>query len=173
MNRIIALLVVYLAFSPPNFAENQDTNPNLLYGINVNSDLSPCIKDSFFRKIKLILDNKEKLQLSEPQINLICECRQNITAELIRTKSEIEDMETEIAKNMDTKKINADRINILIEKKYNIISKQNQSIAAAYAKIFNSVSGDQKKKMLSLFESATPSPSFFIDSKTRKRGYVF
>ena len=105
------------------------------------------LDDKLHEKTHLIFSNKEELGLSDSQVEKIKELKIATKKDIISKDASIDIMAVDIKAEMWKDPINVDKINKLIDKKYDIKKEKMKIIVKTYADIKDILTKDQKAKL--------------------------
>ncbi|MFH1752553.1 MAG: hypothetical protein ABH875_00060 [Candidatus Omnitrophota bacterium] len=110
------------------------------------------LESKFYKKAHMIMENGEKLSLSDKIVAEIKELKMSTKKGLIMKKAEIEVVALDIKSMLYEEKINTEEINKLIDKKYDLKKEKTKTIVAAYARLKGYLSKDQMEKLGELYK---------------------
>ena len=105
------------------------------------------IEEKVFKKIHVIMKNKDALKLSEDQITQIKKQKVDAKKDFIRKKAEIEVISVDIKSKLWDETIDVSGINKLVDQKYDLKKEKTKSLIAAYAELKKILSEEQKEKL--------------------------
>jgi Spy/CpxP family protein refolding chaperone len=108
---------------------------------------------TFFHKAHFILDHADELGLSEKQTEEIKNLKVDTKKNLIRQEAEIDILALDIKQRMYGPSIDTKAVNELVDQKYELKKAKAKSSVEAIAKLKQSLSEEQYKKMKETFKS--------------------
>ena len=105
------------------------------------------MEEKVFKKIHVIMKNKDELKLSENQITEIKKLKVDARKDFIRKKAEIEVSGVDIRSKLWDETIDISSINKLVDQKYDLKKEKTKSLIAAYAELKKILSKEQKEKL--------------------------
>ena|SRR3989338_11078088 len=110
------------------------------------------LEDKFFKKAHFILENQEELGLSDEQIKKVKELKIKTKKNIIKTDAEIEMTALDIKALMAEDTIDADAVNKLIDKKYDLKKDKVKSSLAAYLELKGILTKEQTEKIKEIYK---------------------
>jgi Spy/CpxP family protein refolding chaperone len=107
-------------------------------------------EDQFCHKAMLIIKNQEELGLSYGQVKKIKYLKVSTEKDLIKKNAEIDILAIDIKAAMWEDKIDANAVNALIDKKYELKKENAKSLVAAYVALKTILTEEQQKKLNAL-----------------------
>jgi hypothetical protein len=108
------------------------------------------IEKKVFKKLHVIMKNKDELKLSENQIAEIKKLKVNAKKDLIRKKAEIDVISVDIKSKLWDETIDVSGINKLVDQKYDLKKEKTKSLIAACAELKKILSKEQKEMLKEL-----------------------
>jgi hypothetical protein len=108
------------------------------------------MEEKVFKKLHVIMKNKDELKLSENQITEIRKLKVDAKKDLIRKKAEIDLISVDIKSKLWDETIDVSRINKLVDQKYDLKKEKTKSLIAAYAELKKILSKEQKEMLKGL-----------------------
>jgi hypothetical protein len=108
------------------------------------------LESKFYKKAYLVYSNQDELGLSDEQAKKIKSLKMETKKDLIRKKAEIEILGLDIKSMLWEDVVNAEEINKLIDKKYELKKEKAKALVAAYATLKISLSEAQRDKLKEL-----------------------
>lgn len=105
------------------------------------------LDSKLYEKAHLILTNEEELGLSDAQVEKIKELKITTKKDIITKDASIDIIAVDIKAEMWKDPVNVDKINKLIDKKYDIKKEKTKTIVKACADIKDVLTKDQKAKL--------------------------
>jgi Spy/CpxP family protein refolding chaperone len=102
------------------------------------------IEKKVFKKLHVIMKNKDQLKLSKNQITEIKKLKVDAKKDLIRKKAEIDVISVDIKSKLWDETIDVSGINKLVDQKYDLKKEKTKSLIAAYAELKKILSEEQK-----------------------------
>ena len=110
------------------------------------------IKEKFSKKAHFFLKNQEELELSDEQIEKIKDLKIKAQKDIIRKNAELEILALDLKSGLWKDTINTNKVNKLIDKKYDLKKEKAKSLVNAYAALKNILTKEQKEKMKGLWK---------------------
>ncbi len=104
----------------------------------------------FSYKARFILENKKELGLSDEQVKKIKDLKIKTKKDLIRKKAELDILALDIKGELWKGTIDTDRVNKLIDKKYELKKERAKSSVNTYVALKSILTNEQSKKMKEL-----------------------
>ncbi|HPN72916.1 MAG TPA: hypothetical protein PKZ41_02865 [Candidatus Omnitrophota bacterium] len=141
MKKQLSILMLFvLLFSAPAWAGGK-------YGkCGKEMDLD----EKFYMVSSIAVKNAEELGLSEEQKEAVKENKYALKKDLVRKKAEIELVCIDISSELWKDTVNAEAVNALVDRKYQLKAEKKKAIVNAYAGLMNSLSKEQKDSIKSL-----------------------
>lgn len=108
------------------------------------------LDQKFYMMSSMVFKNAEKLGLSEEQKEAVKENKYALKKDLVRKKAEIELVCIDISSELWKDTVNAEAVNALVDRKYQLKAEKKKAIVNAYAGLVNSLSMEQKDELKSL-----------------------
>jgi hypothetical protein len=140
----IVLLVAFFAIAAPTLAYT-DTHCDC-----GRMEQRHKIGKKVFKKIHVIMKNKDELKLSENQITEIKKLKVDAKKNLIRKKAEIDVISVDIKSKLWDETIDVSGINKLVDQKYDLKKEKTKSLIGAYAELKKILSKEQKEMLKKL-----------------------
>jgi len=109
------------------------------------------LDDKFFDKVCFIMLHEEELDITDEQFDQIKDLKYQVKKDLVTKKSEIEVIKIDIKKELWEDTIDTDKLEGMIESKYDLKKEKAKYIVAFYAKLKNILTDDQKEKMKTIW----------------------
>ena len=123
------------------------------------------LEDKVVSKAHKLLENKEKLGLSDGQVKKITALKLKAKKELIRQNAEIEVLGLDIKAKMYDESVDLAAINTLIDKKYEVKKAKTKSLMAAYVELKSILTEKQKDMLKEIYQKCTR------EKKEYRKGY--
>lgn len=147
---VVALLIAVFAFSGAAivYAEKDDMGKMDKMGMmdKMNMD-NKILKKAYF-----FLKNSEELGISDEQMVKIKVLKVGIEKELIQQNVDIEILDIDIQTAISMDNIDADAVNKLIGKKYDLKKAKAQYLVTKYVELKNILTAEQKTKLKDLLK---------------------
>ena len=104
----------------------------------------------FSYKARFILENKKELGLLDEQVKKIKDLKIEAKKDLIRKKAELDILALDIKGELWRDTIDTDRVNKLIDKKYELKKEKAKSLVNTYVALKNILTDEQREKMKEL-----------------------
>ena len=103
--------------------------------------------DKFYEKVVFIMLHDDELDISDEQYNQIKELKYEVKKGYIKRKSEIDIVKIDIKKELWENTIDTEKINGMIDTKYDLKKEKAKYLVESYANLKNILTDDQKEKM--------------------------
>ncbi len=110
------------------------------------------IKEKFFYKAHLILENQPMLNLAEEQMTKIKTLKLDTKKAMIRQDAEIEVVKIDIHSQLWQDPIDVKAVNALYDKKYELKKAKARTLVEAFANLKNFLSAEQKTKLKEFYQ---------------------
>lgn len=140
----IILLVAFFVIAVPTLAHT-DTDCDCR-----RMEQRHNIGKKVFKKIHVIMKNKDELKLSENQITEIKKLKVDARKDLIRKKAEIDLISVDIKSKLWDETVDVSGINKLVDQKYDLKKEKTKTLIAAYAELKNILSKEQNEMLKEL-----------------------
>ncbi len=107
----------------------------------------------FFHKAHFILKNGKDLGLTEEQVKTIISLKMDTKKDLIKKKADIEVISVDILSELFEDKVDVKNVNKLIDQKYEAKKELAKSLVASYAKLKETLTEEQLKKLKDIWMS--------------------
>jgi len=111
------------------------------------------MSEMFFRKISLIKENMDMLEVSEKQFEDIKTINTDAKKDIIRLDSDIAILAIDIKTELGNKKIDLNKVNGLIDKKYAAKANKAKKIVAAVVALKNTLNDEQTKALKAICQA--------------------
>ena len=142
----IVSLVAFFVITMPTLAYTDGDYKKMKHKDNLETKV--------FKKVHIIMKNKDELKLSDKQITEIKNLKVNAKKDLIRKKAEIDVISVDIKSKLWDETIDVSGINKLVDQKYDLKKEKTKSLIAAYAELKKILSKEQKEKLKELMRHA-------------------
>lgn len=109
------------------------------------------LKEKFFYKAEFIMKNADDLDLSDEQIKSIKNLKMETKKMIVSKEAEAEVIWIDVMSEMYEESVNLEKVNSLIDQKYEIKKALTKGIAASYAKLKGTLSEEQMKELKELW----------------------
>lgn len=163
LTKLIFLGMLALALAVPSaqagHGKGGDCGKSCPFGKMKGQDKKDGLDGKFLYKAHFILENAEGLGLSDKQKEEIKKLKMDTKKNLIRQEAEIDILALDIEQKMHGSSIDTKAVNELIDQKYELKKAKAKSSVEAIAKLKQSLSDEQHKKMKEIFKSDKGHPS--------------
>jgi len=141
---IVVLAVIFAAFSTASFA----------YQGSDKKSSGHCgkLEDKVEKKAQMILKNKDELGLSDEQVKKVKDLMLESQKETIKQNAAIETIALDIKSKMWGETVDAEAVNALIDKKYDLKKAKAKFSVTAYAQLKNILTEEQRDKLKELYK---------------------
>lgn len=113
---------------------------------------APDLDEKFYMMSGMIVKNASELGMSEEQKDAVMEKKYALKKDLVRRNAEIELVCIDLSRELWKESVDADVVNALVDKKYQLKADKTKAVVNAYAGLKNSLTEEQKETMKSLCE---------------------
>lgn len=106
-----------------------------------------------FHKAKFLLKKQEELGLSEEQVSRIKEIKMALKKDLITRKADIEVAGIDIKAALSADKLDAEAVNTLIDKKYELKKQKAKRTVEAYAQLKDVLTAEQRSQIKDMWKA--------------------
>ncbi len=106
----------------------------------------------FYKKAKYALKYQDKIKLTDEQVDKIIDLKMSLKKEMINKKAQIEIILLDIKKELYSDDVNVDKVNNLIDKKYNLKAEKTKSALKAYSELKNVLKDEQMDKLKEIWK---------------------
>ena len=112
------------------------------------------LESIFFYKAHFMLENQAELGLSEEQVKLIQDLKQNVKKLLIKQQADIDILAIDIKAKLHDDPVDVAAINALIDQKYEIKKAKTKSLVDAIAKLKGTLTDQQREALKDLWKKS-------------------
>lgn len=105
------------------------------------------LKDIYFGTAHSILKNKENLGLTEDKVTAIKDMKHEMKKQIVTQKAEIEVVELEINKELSQSTIDEEKVNRLVDQKYDLKKTQTKNLVEALTKLKGMLTPEQAAQL--------------------------
>ena len=113
----------------------------------------PSLYEKFVHKAKFFKKNAKELELSKDQVGSIKKIKLDTKKEVIQLKADIEVAALDIKSELYSQKIDVNKVNGLIDKKYGLKTKKAKTLVKAMADLKGVLSENQYEKAKEIWSS--------------------
>jgi Spy/CpxP family protein refolding chaperone len=135
---VISLLAFFLVTTSPFMAYAESSKKGVHHGAG--------LVEKIFHKFYFLIANQDELNLSDAQVAKIKSTKISAKKDLIKRKAEIDLVSIDIKSILWEDTIDKEKINKLIDQKYELKKEKAKALINAYAELKNILSDEQKKK---------------------------
>lgn len=110
------------------------------------------LEAKFFHKAHFLIENQEKIGLTEDQIKTIKALKTDVMKNLLRQEAEIEVLAIDVQAKLWEDPVNVEETNKIIDQKYELKKAKTKSLVEAFAKLKGTLTEDQKNAMKAVWK---------------------
>jgi hypothetical protein len=149
----------------------------VLFGLALNSAVAKDKDDDYswgkkiFKKMYLAIEYQDQLGLNDSQVNKIMELKTMVKKDYIMEKAEIETIEIDLKMALMSDAININKVNSLIDKKYQAKSEKAKLLIKAYVDFKGMLSEQQAQQLKAMYEDKKCGSGYMMHKGAKEMKY--
>ncbi len=129
--------------------------------------------DKILKKMHIALEKKEELGLSDAQFDEILALKVKTKKDCIMKKAEIETILLDVKAELMRDRVDIDKVNTLIDKKYNLKNNKTKTLIQSYVDLKDILTENQMDDLKEIYESKKHYKYGYGNYGKKGKGYMF